>query len=541
MSDGDPGKANDGARGLNWPTPMDDGAARRRGLAIGASVVVLMLAVGVAAWVGYSPPDAPPQRASAPPAAPAPSAAPAPPPTPPAPAILPASAIPAPDPPPPATSADIAAAPGATTPTDWSQIPIDDVRARAEGGDTAAMDELAQRLIQGIGVTRDQSAGAGWLLRAAQSGSGQAAFNVGVMYERGFVVARDSTKAVEWYRRAVEANVPTAKHNLALLLRDGKGAARSGREAVDLLRSAARQGMAASMFTLGDTYERGDVVPKDPPLALAWFAITAEFERQANRGTETTLAKTATQRAQVLQRALTPAELERAQSVGRTEFREIVEALQAAGIVPRPPSRAAPVAAPAPPPEPDPPGWPRTQSEQIAAIQQALLDLKLLRDKPDGAIGPVTRTAIRDFQRAQGLRETGESSRELFVALREAIAKRDAAGATALPPPAPTPPAAPEPKPEAKAEPPKPEPAKVEPPDPDAWPAAAPDQIKAIQAMLRDLKFYNDTVDGLLGPGTRGAIRAFERAMGTREIGEPGRAVFDQLKEMRDLTAPKRP
>ena len=47
------------------------------------------------------------------------------------------------------------------------------------------------------------------------------------------------------------------------------------------------------MFSLGDIYERGDAAPKDVPMAMAWFAITAEFERQANRGAETALAKTA--------------------------------------------------------------------------------------------------------------------------------------------------------------------------------------------------------------------------------------------------------
>src|SRR4029077_15504566 len=100
---------------------------------------------------------------------------------------------------------------------DWPGLPIDEVRNRANADDVTAMEELARRLVQGIGVAKDQQAAAGWLLRAAQRGSGQSAFNVGVMYERGFVVERDSTKAIEWYRKAAEANVPMAKHNLALL------------------------------------------------------------------------------------------------------------------------------------------------------------------------------------------------------------------------------------------------------------------------------------------------------------------------------------
>src|SRR5262245_15515699 len=118
-----------------------------------------------------------------------------------------------------------------------------------------------------------------------------------------------------------------AKHNLALLLREGKGTARNVPEAIDLLRSAARQGMAASMFTLGDIYERGDGGAKDPATALAWFAIAVEFDRQTNKGQETALMKTATQRAQALQRTMTPAEVDRAQRLGQVEFKQIVDAL----------------------------------------------------------------------------------------------------------------------------------------------------------------------------------------------------------------------
>jgi TPR repeat protein/peptidoglycan hydrolase-like protein with peptidoglycan-binding domain len=325
-------------------------------------------------------------------------------------------------------------------PIDWAAMPIDELRPRAAANEVPAMEELARRLVQGVGVTKDQQAGAGWLLRAAQRGSAQSAFNVAVMYERGFVVERDSARAIEWYRKAIAANLPAAKHNLALLLRDGKGAPRDGKEAVELLRSAARQGMAASMFTLGDIHERGDAAPKDAATALAWFAIAAEFERQTNRGAETALAKTASQRSQTLQRILTPAELERAQQLGQSEFKLIVEALS--------PPKPAPLIAPAspevatvdpalPPTDADPPGWPKAANDQVRVIQQALFDLKFLRDKPDGAMGPMTRAAIRTFQRSNAMREIGEPTRDLYAALRDSLASRDVVANSPLPPPPP--------------------------------------------------------------------------------------------------------
>ncbi len=73
-------------------------------------------------------------------------------------------------------------------------------------------------------------------------------------------------------------------------------------------------------------------------------------------------------------------------------------------------------------------------------------------------MGPMTRNAIRGFQRSMTARETGEPTREVYAALQEAIARRDAAART----------------PPAKAEPAKPE-------------APAAEQAKAPAAAALDL------------------------------------------------------
>ena len=453
-----------------------------------------------------------------------------------------------------ATTAAAPAAVPATVPDkdpasiDWPAMPIDEVRNRANADDVTAMEEIARRLVHGVGIAKDQQAGAGWLLRAAQRGSAQSAFNVGVMYERGFVVERDSTKAIEWYRKAVDANLPMAKHNLALLLRDGKGAPRNVKEAVELLRSAARQGMTASMFTLGDIYERGDGDVKDPAIALAWFAITAEFEHQTNRGGESQLMKIASQRVQALQRILLPGELERAQQFGQAEFKQIVEALQPPKPPPPTPAETGVMPKPALPPmvvepEVDAIGWPKAASEQVRVIQQILVDLKLLRDKPDGAVGPMTRNAIRAFERIASLRETGDPTRDVFVALQEAVKRRDG-GSKAEAPKAEAAAAEPPKAADAKADAGKIEEAKAAdvPPtkdDADAWPQASADQIKAVQALLLQLNFSREAPDGVLGPATRTAIREYERLIGLPLTGEPSKSVFDSLKEVRAIAKPK--
>lgn len=324
---------------------------------------------------------------------------------------------------------------------EWMALPIDDLRAFAHAGDLHAMEELARRLVSGIGVPRDTQSGAGWLLRAAEGGSPSAAFNVGVMYERGFVVERDPATAVEWYQKAVAGNVAVAKHNLALMLRDGKGAPRDGKKAMELLLSAARQGMTGSMFLLGDIYERGDAASKDASLALAWFAITVDFEREINRTPESPMAKLAQQRVEILQRLVTPAELQRAEKIERAEFHQILAALAPPKAEPppgtaRPPEAGLavpPAARSAPPLDDKAIAWPKTAIEQVRTLQQALIDLHHLGGKADGIAGPATRAAILEFQKSAGLRETGEVSREVYVAALKAIVQHDAVARSPLP------------------------------------------------------------------------------------------------------------
>ena len=75
-------------------------------------------------------------------------------------------------------------------------------------------------------------------------------------------------------------------------------------------------------------------------------------------------------------------------------------------------------------------------------------------------------------------------------------------------------------------------------PDPNAWPASRLDQVKAIQTLLRDLRFYTKTIDGQANGGTQTAIREYQRMSGLKETGEANKTLFDSLKEMRTLMAP---
>ena len=138
----------------------------------------------------------------------------------------------------------------------------------------------------------------------------------------------------------------------------------------------------------------------------------------------------------------------------------------------------------------------------------------------------MTRNAIRDFQRSAGLRATGEPSKEVYFALRQALMQRDVATRSPLPLP-------------PKQEPAAPVAIDVAKPGPDAWPPDGTDQVKAIQRLLRDMKILTEPADGQLSAATREAIREYERLAGLKETGEPSKVLFDSMKETRALMAPK--
>jgi peptidoglycan hydrolase-like protein with peptidoglycan-binding domain len=184
----------------------------------------------------------------------------------------------------------------------------------------------------------------------------------------------------------------------------------------------------------------------------------------------------------------------------------------------------------------------------VRAVQQVLFDLKLIKDKPDGAMGPMTRAAIRDFEKSAGLKETGQASKVVYAALLAAAqGKRDTVANSPLPTPPKEAPPKEQPKVEA-AKPPeekKPEEKPISignPPPPPPPPSSADiakmgeaDRVLAIQTMLIQLNFYRDKADGKVGPATKAAIRDYERASGLKETGEPTQAVLDSLKEMMGL------
>lgn len=77
---------------------------------------------------------------------------------------------------------------------------------------------------------------------------------------------------------------------------------------------------------------------------------------------------------------------------------------------------------------------------------------------------------------------------------------------------------------------------------PAATPASAPYSLRNVQVALNQLGYPVGTPDGVIGPKSRGAIRAFQTDSGLPASGEPSLALYDKLQEaIANRTKPAEP
>lgn len=122
---------------------------------------------------------------------------------------------------------------------------VDEQRAAAEAGDSAAQFDLGNRFLYGEGVVADNFEAARWFQRAAEQDNNNAQYNLAIMYMQGTGVIADFSQALYWFRRAAEI------------------------------------GDVPSQFTLGTFYMNGRGVPQDPVQAHMWFTLAASGGHRA--------------------------------------------------------------------------------------------------------------------------------------------------------------------------------------------------------------------------------------------------------------------
>lgn len=108
------------------------------------------------------------------------------------------------------------------------------------------------------------------LQKKAQSGSAEAQFNLGVIYEGAQPGRRDYGLAIRWYRRAAMQGLGQAQYNLGVMYAKGKGVPRNYVEAYKWLALAARTGTVPNAGLLGEKVAR-KLTAKEEIEASQWI------------------------------------------------------------------------------------------------------------------------------------------------------------------------------------------------------------------------------------------------------------------------------
>ena len=156
--------------------------------------------------------------------------------------------------------------------------------------------------------------------------------------------------------------------------------------------------------------------------------------------------------------------------------------------------------------------WPTLRKndsgENVAQLQEALIQLGYMTGKADGNYGTSTVSAVKEFQKANGLTEDGTAGEETQKVLYSGKAKAKAkATATATPKATATPA-----------------------PDNILKEGSKGSDVKALQNKLIELGYLSGKADGVYGSKTTEAVKAFQRASKLTADGVAGEKTISKLE-----------
>lgn len=151
---------------------------------------------------------------------------------------------------------------------------------RADSGDGEAQFELGFKYNNGDGIQQNHSEALKWYSLAASSDHAGALNNLAVMFSNGEGVSRNSQKAAELYTKSADFGSAVAMYNLALHYFVGSGIKKSAKKGQSYIRKSAEAGYASAQFKLGCFYYEGEHLQQNYKLALKWFRSAAEQDHE---------------------------------------------------------------------------------------------------------------------------------------------------------------------------------------------------------------------------------------------------------------------
>jgi uncharacterized protein len=153
---------------------------------------------------------------------------------------------------------------------------LTDLKSRATGGDAKAQIDLAIRLRDGKGVTKDDAEAMQWAHRSADAGNADALDFVGFAYLRGAVVKRNPAIAIAYFKAAADDSAQAA-FNLGQCYFGAQGTDQDCAKALEWWKSAAEQGHGRAAASAAMAYRSGEGIAPDAAQARRLAERAAEL------------------------------------------------------------------------------------------------------------------------------------------------------------------------------------------------------------------------------------------------------------------------
>ena len=280
------------------------------------------------------------------------------------------------------------------------------LREAAASGDAKAQFEIASRLADGTGVTKDLKKASEWYSKSADQGFAPAQFRLGSFYEKGIGVERSAQKAKENYQLAAEQGNASAMHNLAVLYAMGAAGPVDNDSAAKWFVKAAELGVKDSQYNLGILAAKGLGVAQNLEDSYKWFALAAKAGD-----------KDAASKRDEIANAMRPEQLAKAR--GATELWKAKPVDPASNSVEVPSSWKTDGGTTTSTGGADP----EQMAKAIRNIQAILNSQGYDAGAPDGKLGGKTQKAIIAYQKANGMAATGEVDEVLIKSLLDKVKK----------------------------------------------------------------------------------------------------------------------
>lgn len=287
------------------------------------------------------------------------------------------------------------------------------IEAKAFDGDAMAQHDLAAIYTAGhSGVKVNYDRAAKWFFEAAHQNISNAQYNLGVLTQQGLGVKQDIGQAIDLYRVAAANGHSEAEYNLAIAYIEGVGTEYNPQIAAAYFQKAAAGGIVEGAYNLGLLHENGLLGESQPDEAVFWYSLAAnkgnEQAQAALKALKTQLSMSDEDAARIVDR-IAQTKPGFADQNGHASMPEAGNnIMKAAQNQVETPAVTGSIKSPA---------SSSVESGVVTQIQEQLRQTGYYDGSLDGKLSGNLTSAIKDYQRAQGLKQDGLANENLLVRL----------------------------------------------------------------------------------------------------------------------------